>query len=118
MNNEISRRHHIDQFTPEERAIYVATVAVEAMPADLRLTHAVTLLQEARYAVADFVDDVESRPHADKLLHAAAGRTYEAFCKVIFDATGSRVATWDEDMPEVAREAWLAAAAACLGPPR
>jgi len=46
----------MDLFTPAERAIYDAVQAVEALPADVRLTEAVVLLQQAREKVADFVD--------------------------------------------------------------
>jgi hypothetical protein len=49
----------MDQWVPAEIAIYTAMQAVEAMPADVRLTKAVTLLGHAMNAVADFVDGVE-----------------------------------------------------------
>lgn len=52
----IPRRIQADKFTPAERAIADAQYAVEAMPPDVRLTRAGTLLQEARDLVADFVD--------------------------------------------------------------
>lgn len=58
MANEIPRRIRIDLFTPAERAIYDAVQAVEAAGCDVRLTHAVNKLQEARALVADFVDGV------------------------------------------------------------
>ena len=51
------RRICLDQLVPAEKAIYDAVQAVEAMPADARLTKAVVLLQQAREQVADFVDD-------------------------------------------------------------
>ena len=54
--SDIPRRCRLDQFVPAERAIYDATQAVEAMPADVRLTDAVNLLEQARRKVADFVD--------------------------------------------------------------
>lgn len=55
---EFPRRINIDKMTPAEKAIHDATQAVEAMPADERLTRAVVLLQSAREYVADFVDGV------------------------------------------------------------
>lgn len=59
--NEIPRRAQMQQWTPAERAIYDALQAVEAMPADERLTDAVVLLGAARDSVADFVDGVQQR---------------------------------------------------------
>lgn len=56
------RRNRIDLFTPAEKAIFDAVGVVEAAGADVRLTKAVCLLQEARAAVADFVDGVEPKP--------------------------------------------------------
>ena len=58
--SEIPRRNRVDQWVPAERAIQDAVDAVEAMPADVRLTHAVILLGQAREAVADYVDALES----------------------------------------------------------
>ena len=55
---EISRRNRLDALTPAETAIRNAMLAVEALPPDTRLTEAVTLLQEARTKVADYVDGV------------------------------------------------------------
>ena len=46
----------MSEWTPAEKAIYDAMQAVEAMPADVRLTDAVTLLGAAQNSVADFVD--------------------------------------------------------------
>jgi hypothetical protein len=54
----IPRRCRLDLLTPAERAIVDAVCAVEALPADTRLTDAVVLLQSARDKVADFVDGV------------------------------------------------------------
>lgn len=54
--NEIPRRARIDKFTPAEKAIYDAVQIVEEMGADVLLTDAVILLQQARDKVADFVD--------------------------------------------------------------
>lgn len=61
MSEMIPRRNRMDQWTPAEHAIDAAVQAVEAMPADVRLTDAVTLLYEARQAVADYVDGVKLR---------------------------------------------------------
>lgn len=59
--SEIPRRAQMEQWTSAEKAIYDACLAVEAMPADVRLTDAVTLLGAAKDSVADFVDGVETR---------------------------------------------------------
>lgn len=59
--NEIPRRSRLDRMTQAERAIYDAVQMVEAMPADVRLTDAVVLLQAARDSVADFVDGIDGR---------------------------------------------------------
>jgi hypothetical protein len=56
--SEIPRRCRFDLSTPAELAIRAAVDAVEALPADVRLTTAVILLGQAREAVADFVDGV------------------------------------------------------------
>ena len=57
--SDTPRRSQMTQWTPAEHAIYHAAQAVEAMPADPRLTEAVVLLQAARDYVADFVDGIE-----------------------------------------------------------
>jgi hypothetical protein len=54
--NEIPRRCYLDKMVPAERAIYDAMQAVEAMPADVRLTDAVMLLGQAKDKVSDYVD--------------------------------------------------------------
>lgn len=56
MTTEIPRRARIDLMTPAELAIREAIIAVESLPADPRLTNAVTLLDKAQRHVADFVD--------------------------------------------------------------
>lgn len=53
-----SRRCDILRATPREMTIRCAVNAVEAMPGDVRLSQAVTLLEQARELVADFVDGV------------------------------------------------------------
>jgi hypothetical protein len=55
-NDEIPRRIRLDQNTDVELKIRAALAAVEGLGADMRLTDAVNLLNEAREAVADFVD--------------------------------------------------------------
>jgi hypothetical protein len=57
--DEIPRRCQMEHWTPAERAIYDAMQAVEAMPADTRLTSAVIKLGDAQNLVADFVDGVQ-----------------------------------------------------------
>lgn len=52
------RRNRIDLLTVEEKLIYDATQAVDCMPADVRLTEAVVLLQQAREKVADYVESI------------------------------------------------------------
>lgn len=59
MTDEIPRRARMEQWSEAERAIYDAMLKVEAMPADVRLTDAVTLLDAARSSVADFVDGIQ-----------------------------------------------------------
>lgn len=54
--NDVPRRSRLDLFTPAERAIYDAALAVEAAGCDPLLTDAVNKLHEARSLVADFVD--------------------------------------------------------------
>jgi hypothetical protein len=58
----IPRRIRFDLFTPAEKAIQDAVQAVEAAGCDPRLTRAVILLGQARDAVADYVDGVDSPP--------------------------------------------------------
>ena len=58
---KIPRRVRVDQWTPAEHAIDAAVLAVEKAGADVRLTDAVTLLYEARQAVADYVDQQARR---------------------------------------------------------
>lgn len=55
---ETPRRIRLDLMTPAELAIYNATQEVEKIGADVRLTHAVIKLQEARELVADFIDNI------------------------------------------------------------
>jgi len=57
MENEIPRRSRLDLNTPAEKAIYDAMQEVEKLPADVKLTEAVTLLAKAKDLVSDFVDE-------------------------------------------------------------
>lgn len=52
----IPRRVNLHEFTPAEKAIYKAASEVEKMGADVLLTDAVILLQQAQDKVADYVD--------------------------------------------------------------
>ncbi len=54
-------RARVDQMTPAELAIREAALAVEAMPADPRLTDAVNLLCEAEAKVYAYVREHETR---------------------------------------------------------
>lgn len=56
----IPRRIQLEKMTPVERQIRDAMIAVESLGADVRLTDAVILLQQARERVADFVDGSSS----------------------------------------------------------
>lgn len=53
---DIPRRADIQRNVPAELAIRNAMLMVENLPADERLTKAVTLLGDAREAVADYID--------------------------------------------------------------
>lgn len=62
--DEIPRRVHLDNLIPlipAVNAIYDAMQAVEAMPADTRLSTAVILLEQAKAAVADYVNSIAPR---------------------------------------------------------
>lgn len=52
----VPRRICLDKMTAAELAIVEAVRVVEQVGADVRLTEAVNLLQQARDKVADFVD--------------------------------------------------------------
>lgn len=56
MENEIPRRNRLDLNVPAEKAIYDAMQEVEKLPADVKLTEAITLLAKAKDLVSDFVD--------------------------------------------------------------
>jgi hypothetical protein len=56
-NKLVPRRNDTLQMVPAELRIMDAIGAVERMAADVRLTEAVVLLDQARNKVADYVDD-------------------------------------------------------------
>jgi hypothetical protein len=60
METDIPRRNDLLRNTMAEKAIYVAMQEVEKLPADVRLTDAVILLQKAKDCVGDFIDDQEN----------------------------------------------------------
>ena len=53
------RRNQLDKCVPAELAIYNAMQEVEKVGADVKLTDAITKLNEALNFVADFIDGVE-----------------------------------------------------------
>jgi hypothetical protein len=55
--NQTPRRQRLDRSEPSELAIRHAVDMVEKMEADVRLTKAVDLLNEARELVADVIDE-------------------------------------------------------------
>ena len=52
----IPRRNRLEENTDAELAIRAVMLAIEAMPADVRLTDAVVLLGQAREKLADYID--------------------------------------------------------------
>lgn len=56
--NEMARRSCLWKFVPAEKAIYDAIEIVEHMGADVLLTDAQCLLQQAQQKVADYIDNV------------------------------------------------------------
>jgi hypothetical protein len=94
---DFPRRARLDKFTPAERAIWDATQAVEAMPADTRLTEAVILLGKARDLVADYVDATPAPEQVEAIKNVLMTRgpewidgegelTTDAFARAIYDA--------------------------------
>jgi hypothetical protein len=69
MTIDFPRRHCLDRLTPAELSIKAAVDAVEAMPADPRLTDAVIILAAARDRVADFVEGVERKMSDTEILN-------------------------------------------------
>lgn len=60
--NGSHRRHNMFLMTPAELAIYHATLEVESIGADKRLTEAVMSLVNAQRLVADVVDELLADP--------------------------------------------------------
>ena len=58
MTENLARRTCVHKLTPAELAIRRAMDEVEKLPADVRLTDAVTLLDAAGDSVADYVDNI------------------------------------------------------------
>ena len=56
-DNKFHRRSCIFLLTPAEKAVFDAVNAVENVGADVRLTDAVVLLQQAREKLADYFDE-------------------------------------------------------------
>jgi hypothetical protein len=53
----INRRNRVDLYSEAELAIRNATLEVEKIGADIRLTNAVILLGKAKDLVADYIDE-------------------------------------------------------------
>ena len=53
------RRNRFDLMSNAEKATYNAMLEVENMPADVRLTEAILLLDKARNLIADYIDKIE-----------------------------------------------------------
>jgi hypothetical protein len=54
--NSIPRRAQINKFAPTEMAIFKSIQEIEKLPADIRLTDAIILLQRAKDKVSDYID--------------------------------------------------------------
>jgi hypothetical protein len=105
--SDIPRRNRIDLYVPAETAIAAAVDAVEAMPADERLTDAVILLGRAKDAVADFIEGVPrkmSREHSLALAYSALqaefGRQGTAAAAELRDLR-ARVVELEADVPKL-----------------
>lgn len=57
MDSKMSRRIRVDLRTTTEKLIADAHAAVEAMPADVRLTNACIKLMEAQDLVASYINE-------------------------------------------------------------
>ena len=96
----VPRRHRIDRMHPAELAIREAMLAVEALPADERLTRAIVLLAQAQEAVADFVDGVDAPTGS---LPAPARITDERQRWAVYAAIVAALATTHPNREAVAR---------------
>jgi hypothetical protein len=56
MENETPRRNRLDLNTPAEIAIHNAMQEIEKIGANVKLTEAIILLQQAKDKVADYID--------------------------------------------------------------
>jgi hypothetical protein len=61
VENNIPRRNRLDLLYSAEKHILDSVSEVEKLPADVRLTDAVILLQQAREKVADFIESEEGQ---------------------------------------------------------
>ena len=64
MENEIPRRIRLDKMKPAEKAIHAAVGEVEKIGADVRLTDAIILLQQAKDKVSDYIDQFDDQSHS------------------------------------------------------
>jgi hypothetical protein len=60
-----NRRNRLDLMKPAEKAIYDAMQELEKVGADVRLTRASTLLQEAKNLISDFLDEQDATTQGD-----------------------------------------------------
>lgn len=82
VSDEFPRSNDIDRMNPAEICIVDAMSAVNAMPADTRLTQAETLLQQAKTLVSDYVDATET--------YYQPGEPLSASDKAMIDTAWSR----------------------------
>lgn len=84
MSKEVDpmRRADMLRCTPAELSIMRAMQAVEDMGADVLLTKAVTLLGDARNAIADYVDAnlLPVSPHGDPCEHRFTQQGRDDYC--------------------------------------
>jgi hypothetical protein len=93
-DNGFPRRNRIDLYTPAETAIREAMLAVESSGAHPLLTDAVSLLEQAKNKVADFVDLAD---HPAPPVNASAdSRAEEAYKSALIDREiATALAGWD-----------------------
>ena len=104
------RRNCVDQYAPEEAAIWKVHAMVEAMPASVHMTDAVILLAKAADRVADYLEGVPepaSDARAPGPALASAMPSPEELLDVLVDVSqlfdgwhgdGTAWTTWDEDV--------------------
>lgn len=56
---EISRRCFIEKLTKEEYEIWRCIQQIEKLPADVRLTECINMLQQAKDKLGDYIDDIK-----------------------------------------------------------